>query len=74
MPEKETSKPSPYYQPESSVTLFKLRVIQHLEMMRMPAVKDSHDEKCHRDCHIMERNHTIEAIKHFISNVQGVDN
>lgn len=75
-PAKKPNPASPYYQPESSVTVFKMRLIQHLEMLRMPTTKPGHEHEqdCQRDCHIMERNHTIEVIKHFVSNVEGVDN
>lgn len=72
MPKKEPNLTSPYYQPESSVSLFKLRLIQHINLMRMPTVQDDHG-KCSRECHIVERNHTLEAIKHFVTNVEGVE-
>lgn len=74
MQKKQSNSTSPYYQPESSVTLFKMRLVQHLELMRMPTVAGQHDPECSRECHLMERNHTIEAIKHFVTNIPSVDN
>lgn len=63
---------SPYYQPEASVALFKLRLIQHLDLLRMPRPDGLHGQRCSQECHIAERNHTIETIKHFVSNVQAM--
>ncbi len=67
------NKISPYYQSESSIALFKLRLIQHLDLLRMPMPHNSHEHECSRDCHIIERNHTLENIKHFLTNVEVVD-
>lgn len=71
VPKHNEGQTSPYYQPENSVATMKLRILQHLDLMRMPA-ESQHTDKCSRECHMMERNHTIEAIKHFISNVQAI--
>lgn len=61
-----------YYQPEISVAAFKLRLTQHLEMLRMPVMLPQHGKDCARDCHIIERNHTLESIKEFIQNIDSM--
>jgi len=64
--------PSPYFQPDTPASVFKLNLLKHLEMLRMPLPEQKeHDMECGRSCHIIERNHTIEIINEF---VKGVDN
>lgn len=72
----ENKSPSPYYQPENSITLYKMRLVQHLRLLRMPTPQSQHKhtEGCSRDCHIIERNHTLDTIMHFVNNVEVVDN
>lgn len=62
---------SPYFQPELNVPLFKTRLLEHLHILEMPKPLENHAHGCERECHIVERNHTIEVIRQF---VEGVDN
>lgn len=62
---------SPYYQPDNSVASFKMRLEQHLEMMRMPISLPQHQHECSRDCHIIERNHILQVIKDFLKSVDS---
>lgn len=42
------------------------RILRHLELLRVPIHQLHLEGKCSRDCHLLERNHTVDAIKHFI--------
>ena len=70
MPNKEVK--SQYYQPENSVALLKLRLLQHLELMRIPVQLEGHNNGC-TECHGIERNQTLDAIKFFLTNVPSVE-
>lgn len=64
---KSPNSPSPYYQPESSVDLMKIRILRHLELMKMPTeAASTHASVCSKDCHVIERNHTLESVRQYI--------
>lgn len=64
---------SPFFQPGISAEAFKDSLLKHLDILSMPSSLDEHDHGCERDCHIMERNHTINTIRRFVEG-KGGDN
>lgn len=62
---------SPYFQPEQSVQVLKRKLIAHLDLLKMPVSLPTHGDECARNCHIIERNHTLEAIRHFVTTVDN---
>lgn len=67
-PKKQNSVVSPI-QMRVTVSQFKRELIQHLNLLTMPVAEHTRVNKCMRDCHIIERNQTVEALKHFIKNM-----
>lgn len=63
----ESSVPSPFQfnndQPQAEPVV---KILKHLELLRVPIAQMHLGGKCSRDCHLLERNHTLDAIKHFI--------
>lgn len=64
---KDKSIPSPFQRsnPESEVVA---KILRHIELLKMPVLAQHLTGKCSRDCHIIERNHVLESVKHFIEN------
>lgn len=52
-----------------TVTQFKKALNEHLDLLIMPVADHPKVSKCTRDCHVIERNHTVAALKHFIKNM-----
>lgn len=67
-PKKSKSTLSPY-QPRVTVSQFKKSLIEHLDLLTMPVADHPKTKVCTRDCHIIERNSTVAALKHFIKNM-----
>lgn len=67
MPPKKDAMPSPFFQPSSNLGAFKAHLLQHLELLRMPYLNPNHESPCDRDCHIIERNHTLEVLRELIN-------
>ena len=58
--------PSPYFGAEDPDAPFKARLLSHLEMLAIPRPRRVGKGECNRDCHIIERNHTLDLVKQFI--------
>lgn len=57
-----------YYQPRMSVADFKVCLLKQLHLLEMPKAIDS-THQCERECHILERNHTIKVLQKFIEDL-----
>lgn len=55
-------------QMRQTVGQFKAILIEHLELLTMPVADHPKVKVCSRDCHVIERNSTVAALKHFIKN------
>lgn len=60
--------PSPFQNSNDPAVEILAKILKHLDLLRMPVLTHHMTKQCSRDCHIIERNHTIEAVKHFIEN------
>lgn len=67
-PKKEEGVPSPFQPRQEPSRELLAKIVRHLDLLRMPVLSHHLSGKCSRDCHIIERNHTVDAIKHFIDN------
>lgn len=59
--------PSPFQMEDPAVEII-AKILKHLDLLRMPILRHHVTKECSRDCHIIERNHTLEAVEHFIEN------
>lgn len=64
-----------YFQPEMTLGMFKNNLLKHLSVLEMPKGTEEHGHECNRNCHMMERNHTIETIRQYVEGKEEpVDN
>lgn len=52
-----------------TVSQFKRAIIEHLDLLSMPVAEHARVKTCSKDCHVIERNATVAALKHFIKNM-----
>lgn len=57
--------PSPFSGREPQADFIK-KILKHLDHLRVPILTHHLGGKCSRDCHLIERNHTVDAVKFFI--------
>lgn len=60
--------PSPYFDGRSGVEAIRNEIIAHLERLRIPLEVGEHH--CSKECHAIERNYTIDALKYFIESLE----
>lgn len=63
---KKSPQPSPYFDASDPTAQFKAQLLSQLDMLLLPRPVRHTKGICNRECHILERNHTVELVRTFI--------